>query len=609
MVMRKIRSQVKIVMWITIIGFAGWIIFDLGANLMVKGKGKPWQKGVIGEIDNKKISSKMFYREYQNVLQDSLKNVGGRELSDQEEKSIRDEAWKKMITNLRWSELSNKRHIRLLDETYLTVMERVPPTELQKDTALYTNNKFDINKYRQALGNPRNAGYFANYEMKLRREIPKDINTLDVLYAFNISNKELEFMYGKDYAARKAKYLLVKYNQIPDSSVKVSDKELDEYYRKNREKFRRPATIQILSVRFPILPEKADSVDAEDRLSDAKYELSQGTPFDSTAIFYSDDETRENGGDAGWVKAEDRRFALLYKMLKDAPFDSIIGPVLLPDGYYLAKKTKMADDSMHIFIIQSKVKVSEATRDEVKDRVRDFVDRAKEEGFQEVANRDSLKVIDSHEIPMDAPFIRGVGRTTADISTMIKAMKVGKISDPIPQSNSFVVFFVKDKKKSYIPKLSDIKKVVMAKLQKEKKLDVSYAVAKKAYKVFNSVKDSTAFEKAKESIKDYNPIVTETRYFTRGSLIDYNVGYSPLFKSTAFSLKEGDVSDVLKDKRVGSYFLQITGVRVPDTNKSIIQMATARKKYNLNRTIEEDFTNEMTSDKNVKDYRKYFYGD
>ena len=53
MVMEKLRKQTKLYLWIVVGAFIGWIFFQLGENIAMRRKLKPWQRGILAEVDGR----------------------------------------------------------------------------------------------------------------------------------------------------------------------------------------------------------------------------------------------------------------------------------------------------------------------------------------------------------------------------------------------------------------------------------------------------------------------------------------------------------------------------------------------------------------------------
>jgi len=594
-------------LWVVVLGFVLWIAFDLGGSLGLK-KVKPWQKGIVAKVDGKEIPYRVFEAQYQEVLQDTLKNIGERTLSYEEENKIKDDVWQNMLSEIRYRELMKKRKIRFNDDVYLALMQSIPPQEILKDTTFRdSTGQFDFKKYRQALGNPRNANYFINYEYRLRGEIiPREINALDIYYALDMTDAEFQKFLALDTEIRKCKYFLIKPFDVPDSLVHYTEDEVKHYYDLHQEDFKVPRQYSLLVVRFPIKPSSSDTINAKERLEDVLFSLSQGDTFELLAKEMSDDPSGKNGGDIGWIK-DSGKYAFLYSILKKAPIDTVIGPFKNDGAFYIAKKVEEKKDSMHVKIIKSNIKVEDQTVYDLRNDASNFAEEARNADFQEVAKENGYRVIKTGYFKENAAFARGLGLLRGRIKALIKKGKKGDIVGPIKVSGGFVVFEVEDIKEPYTPPYDSVKMFVEKQVKWQKKLKKAEELAKNARSVvINKPDSSQLWDSAKVVVKPARATVAESRPFSITGFVDYNVGNNIKFKTVAFSLKNKELSDVYSDDRIGAFFIYLENIT---ENKNIYPFVVNMKKSNLfNSLFEQNLMKELAGTTNVKDYREYFLG-
>ncbi|MEO0245876.1 MAG: SurA N-terminal domain-containing protein, partial [candidate division WOR-3 bacterium] len=152
--MQKLREKTKLILWIVTIAFLGWILLDLGMDIVGARIRKPYEMGFIAEVDGFKIPYD-FYRDIlYRMLQDSSRKKG--ELTEFEEKNVERNAWLKMIEEIRFKKIIEKRNLFLSDSTVLFLLLNYPPPQIYRDTFFRRGDTFDINKYRQFILNPSN---------------------------------------------------------------------------------------------------------------------------------------------------------------------------------------------------------------------------------------------------------------------------------------------------------------------------------------------------------------------------------------------------------------------------------------------------------------------
>ncbi len=606
MFMNKLRKQTKYFLWIVVFGFVMWIAFDLGANLVFKRRGKPWQKGIIAKVDGREISYRAFEMQFQKALQDTLKNLGERQLSYDEERRIKEDVWKNMLSTLRYRDLMRKRGIKFNDDVYLTLMQNIPPQELLQDSTFRdSTGGFDYMKYRQALGDPRNAPFFVNYEYRLRNEIlPREINVLDVYYSLDMTDSELKKFLALDMERRKCKYFLIKPFDVPDSLITYTENDIKNYYEFHKDEFKVPKQFSLLVVRFPIKPSSSDTIDAREKLNDVLFSLSQGDTFELLAKDMSDDPSGQNGGDIGWIK-DSGKYAFIYKTMKKAPIDSVIGPFRKEGSFYIAKKVDEKGDSMHVEIIRSDIKVQDQTVYDLRDAASNFAEEAKGEEFREIAKENGYTVIETGYFKENSAFARGIGLLRGKVKDLLKKAKKGEVVGPVKVGEAFVVFKVEDIRDEFIPSYDSVKTIVEKQVKWQKKVEKAGELAKKARDVVQINPDSAAYwDSAKVVVKPARAMIGNPRPFTLNGIVDYNIGRNVKFKSVVFALNKKELSNVYTDNRIGAFFVYLEDII---ESQNIYPFVLNMKKSNLfSALFDKNLTVELAGTTGVKDYREYF---
>ncbi len=156
------------------------------------------------------------------------------------------------------------------------------------------------------------------------------------------------------------------------AKVKVSDKEVEEYYKKNKDKFKDPEQVKARHILIKV-DAKADEKKwkaAENKAKDIKKRLEKGEDFVKLAKEFSDDPgTKNKGGDLGFFakgrmvpEFEAAAFALKPGQISD--------PVKTVYGY-------------HIIQTMEKKQASQKEFKDVKTQIRQMIQRDKERKLME----------------------------------------------------------------------------------------------------------------------------------------------------------------------------------------------------------------------------------
>ncbi len=613
MLMRKLRKTTKFYLWLIVAAFIGWIIFDLGANIVGKRNAKPWQKGIVAEVGEHKIPLRYYNQVYQQIYNDSLKAKNGVTLSDEEEARIAKEAWNKILENIRWQKIIEERHLSLSDPTVLKIIETTPPPEILRDTAFRTpDGKFNYQRYIQALKNPRNLRYFEAYEARIRSEVPKDIVKSDILISLPLSETELFEEYKRQNMRFKANILNFNIYYIPDSLIKYTDEDLKNYYEKHKDEFYEPEKANLELVILRKLPSSQDSSDAKDRIYTAYDELKGGEKFEDIAKYYSEDPATKDSGVVGWVEPNDRRYGYLYAIAKNLKKGEFSKPTLTLRGWVIVKlldvpkkkkrhRKGSQPDSLKIAYILVRVHVSSTTKSDLNQKLRDFLDKAKEEGFEKAAKDMGLEITETGQFKLNLGFIPKLG-IAPEILDFVKKHEQGTISPVFNQPYYYVVFKIKEKIPRQLPPFEKAKREVELKYKKAKKEELANELAQKAE---NMIKSGLSLKAVGDSLKPYDVKYVETGEVRWGQPIK-TIGVNYTLYGVVYEMKPGEVSPPVKYTS-GLFIIKLLDKKLPtkqEFEKDKEQFAL-RVKYSLINQLWQYWNRELTSTEGVKDYRSY----
>src|SRR5256885_4404793 len=116
----------------------------------------------------------------------------------------------------------------------------------------------------------------------------------------------------------------------------VSPTKIEDYYRKHHEEF---TTKEQIKLRLIMISGQKDTASAPAQKALAEEELGRlasGAEFDRTAQVYSEDSTRDNGGDCGWIE-RNTLAAPLEKFAFNMPVGRISNIIDYAGNYYILK--------------------------------------------------------------------------------------------------------------------------------------------------------------------------------------------------------------------------------------------------------------------------------
>jgi len=116
----------------------------------------------------------------------------------------------------------------------------------------------------------------------------------------------------------------------------VSPTKVEEYYRKHRDEFTSKEQIKLRMIMIPGQKDTASAPAQKALAEEVLGKLAGGEEFDRVAQVYSEDSTRDNGGDWGWIE-RNTLAAPLEKFAFNMPVGRISNIVDYAGNYYILK--------------------------------------------------------------------------------------------------------------------------------------------------------------------------------------------------------------------------------------------------------------------------------
>jgi peptidyl-prolyl cis-trans isomerase D len=382
----KMGTWVVVFVFVAIASFILGDIFSGNSNIL------NWGRKGVGEIAGKEIS----IDEYQAVIQERENNFiasNGYEPSDRDKISLRQQAWDLLIARHAIVPQYEKVGVEVTEKELVdmisgkNIFDGIKQAFTNQQTGEFDRSQLGtyINQLTKLPANSQDRIRWDQFQKDLRpaRERIKYENLL--LKTNYVTKAEAEREYHVQTDVAEVKYLYIPYYTVSDST-KVTDAELQDYYNRNKEKFKTKGTRDLKYVVIPVVPSEEDSaVVKEDLAKDV--EAFRNSERDS--VYAANNSDGQNpygkynrGNLPAFIKDED---------LKEG---NVIGPVLDGETYRVAKISKVSTDTVnsarasHILIRSADA--TDAAKAEAKAKARqiladikagaDFAEKAREFG-------------------------------------------------------------------------------------------------------------------------------------------------------------------------------------------------------------------------------------
>jgi peptidyl-prolyl cis-trans isomerase D len=502
----------------------------------------------VGKIDGQSIDA----RTYQTAVQQTIDNRQRQSptaLTLEDRTQIEDQVWDQFVDGRVLDAEYRRRGITVSEDEVVEAIRNSPPADFQNVPEFQTDSQFDLNKYQRWLTSSVAAEYLPMLEAQYRDQIQRSKLLRVVTADVYLSDPALWEQYRDEHEMVKIGLTaIVPRNAVPDSTVKLTDAELESYYRAHLNDFKRPATAFLSFVALPRLTNASDSALALARADSARAEIVAGTPFADVARRESaDTASAEKGGELGeWTKgAMDPAFDSAAFSL---PLKKVSKPVLSQFGYHLIEVTSRSGKKANARHILFPIEVTGAHRDQLDARA-DSLERLAAERTER-GDLDAAAKSLGLPVGKTGPVQKGtrvqVGNLVVpDAGVWAFQAKEGATGPVVETSIAFYVFRLDSLQAEGVPALAQIKPAVTFAARNERKRALAKDIAQNYMKRLDSGASMADAAKAMN---------LPNREFGPFSRINPPIN-DPTVIGTAFGLDKGQRSGLL-DTKDGLYVVE-----------------------------------------------------
>jgi peptidyl-prolyl cis-trans isomerase D len=524
----------------------------------------------VGKVNGRSIDA----RTYQSFVQQSIdarqrQTPGTLGLEDYQQ--VRDQVWDQIVQNSVLHSEYSRRGIQVSEDEIVQAIRNSPLAEFQNAPEFQTDSQFDLAKYQRWLTSSLAQQYLPSLEAQYREELQRAKLLRVVTADVYLSDAALWEQYRDENETVKVGLTaIIPRNAVPDAAVKLTDAEVQAYYKSHRDEFKRPRTAYLSFVAVPRLTSASDTAAIKARADSARQEILAGAPFADVAVRESaDSATAVKGGDLGeWTKGTmDPAFDAAAFSL---PLKTVSKPVLSQFGYHLIEITSRKGNKAKGRHILFPIEITGSHRDALDAQADSLeslgAERTDPAALDTVAR--SLKLSIGETGPVQEGTKVQLGRfVIPDAAVWAFGAKPGATSPVIEASVAYYVFRLDSLHPEGVPTLAEIRSTVEESARAAKKWDAARKIAKDYLK---RLEEGSTMAQAATAMKlahrEFGPFSRVNPPLT-----------SPMVVGTAFGLDAGQRSGIL-DTKDGLYVLETMTHTKADSAKFVKELEEFRAK-------------------------------
>lgn len=335
-IIQSIREKgAKVTVVVIAIALVGFILTDYFQS---RSRGGASAGNTVGKVNGKSLSFEDFNRKVDQA-QETMRQQGYPATPATTQMAI-DNTWEQEVGRILMEEEFSRLGIDVSKKELGDILYGAnAPADLKSQFTDPKTGQYNAVQAKQQIdqimkkGTPEQKASFNNYvnQLILQRRYEKYMSL------FSNSTNVPRWLVEKQNADNSlmAKALLVKevYSSIPDSTVKIDDKEIASYINSHKDEFKQTESRTISYVAFNAAPSAADSAETIKKLNDLKL------AFDTTDNI--EQLLMSEGADASINYDGYRTGSSIQSAFKDSiiriPVGSVYGPYLEGNNYMLAK--------------------------------------------------------------------------------------------------------------------------------------------------------------------------------------------------------------------------------------------------------------------------------
>lgn len=319
----------------------------------------------------------------------------------------------------------------------------------------------------------RNEKIKLDYVLLKPEELESKVTISDAEVAAGFEKNKARYVIPE---RRIVRYALLDINQLRQR-IQIPENELRAEYTSHLDRYQIPNRVHAEHILFKTVGRTDAEVEeirkkAEDVLKKAK----KGAKFEELAKQYSEDPTKDKGGDLGWI-VQGQTVPEFEKAAFSLPKGGISDLVRTQYGFHIIKVLDHENAHTQPFeevraSIQGPLILSrtDQTAEDAANKIAAVIRSSNRTPLDDVAKQFNLAVAETRPLAVNDPVLE-LGNSK-EVSDDIFRLRTGEVSQPIRTDRGYVVLTVKEIQPSHPGTLPEVRDRVLADLKREKAIEL-----------------------------------------------------------------------------------------------------------------------------------------
>ena len=340
--MNRMRENTGVVLWILVISFGGlWVLQDSGVFDTIGTD--PLGKVIV--VDGDPITREIYSRQLEAQLE-QIRRINNGNVLPQQLEAERERAFNALV--------ENKLREQVMDEIGVTVSDTEVRELIIGDNPHwivrqnFSDGQGGINRalLQNVIDDPSQAQSLFQMEQYIR--IARREQRLDRLLEASVRVSEADATASRDLHETRAdaEFFFLRYADVPDSLVSLTDRDVSQYYSDNREDYAKQRLYSVQIASLSRLPAREDTLTIVQEIDRLRQEFAE-TDNDSLFLAQSASEVSWSDNFVGASALSPEVLEMLFEQDRAPQTGDIIGPVVVNGQAQLIKvaNTRPAEET------------------------------------------------------------------------------------------------------------------------------------------------------------------------------------------------------------------------------------------------------------------------
>ena len=316
--MNTLRQNTGVILWILVLSFG--IIWTLQDSDVFSAMNQPDRN--VATVNGAPIQQEEYQQVVKRVRQRFQQQLGGT-MNPQMQSRIRDRAYDQVVDQKLLEQEMTRLGISVTDSEVESMVFGENPHPLIRKQFADSTGQINYQLLQNMAQDPQRESQWLKIEEYLRRQRRQRKMTSLVQATIQVSEQDVENYHRRQNTSASARYVSLRYAQVPDDSVSVSESDLRSYYDNNKEDFKRERTA---TLKYATTSKEATEEDSSNIASDLDELREDFATTESDSLFLLNNAS-DNDFSSEYKTADQMNARVADSVYANPEPGRIVGPV------------------------------------------------------------------------------------------------------------------------------------------------------------------------------------------------------------------------------------------------------------------------------------------